>query len=599
MCKGLCGLEMWLCRSDARFVFLTLKHIGQMHNHKTTQQFQQEINKLQAEVKKLKARKKYGLVWEEKEEQVILDCQDKLPILKEVKSKEIKTDDELPVNILIEGDNYHSLSVLSYTHREKIDVIYIDPPYNTGNASWRYNNKIIDSDDSFKHSKFASFINSRLRLAKNLLSPNGIIIFTIDDYEIHTCRLLLDEIFGENNRLGTAVIVHNPRGRNDDQYFATMHEYALFYSKNNQFAKIKKFEFNEESLEKQFPHSDSLSQYGVVSFMRTGNNSDRHTRPNLFYPIYWDGHKLSLKKSKGAVEVLPINEKGEEKTWRWSQDTFAKSHETEILVKKVKGTIRLFKKRRPEIVGGTKPKTIWYDPKYDASSHGVVLLDKLFSKRGVFPYPKSLHAVIDSIFITSNKNSTVLDFFAGSGTTGHAVLELNKKDGGNRKFILCTNNENEICEEVTYPRVKKIITGYKDANGKKVDGLGGNLKYYKTAFVDTEHIAKISDESKIKLTYQVGEMIALRENVLDEIEKNDWWQIFANDNKQLAIYFEEDKKKLQTLVAKLNKENKSTILYIFSWGKNEYKNEFADYKNIRVEDIPEPILAVYKEINKL
>ena len=570
-----------------------------MPNAKTTQQLQQEIEKLNSEIKKLKSKKKYGLIWEEKEEQVILDCQDKLPILKEVKTKEIKTDDTKPINILIEGDNYHSLSVLNYTHREKVDVIYIDPPYNTGNASWRYNNKIIDSDDSFKHSKFASFINSRLRLAKNLLSPNGIIIFTIDDYEIHTCRLLLDEIFGENNRLGTAVIVHNPRGRNDDQYFATMHEYALFYSKNNQFAKIRKFDFNEEAIEKQFPHTDSVSQYGIVSFMRTGNNSDRHTRPNLFYPIYWDGKKLSLKESKGSAKVLPINEKGEEKTWRWSQDTFAKSYETEILVKNVKGAVRLFKKRRPEIVGGTKPKTIWYDPKYDASSHGVVLLDKLFNKRGVFPYPKSLHAVADSIFITSNKNSVVLDFFAGSGTTGHAVMELNKRDGGNRKFILCTNNENEICEEVTYPRVKKIMAGYKDAKDKKVDGLGGNLKYYKTAFVDTEHIAKISDESKIKLTYQVGEMIALRENVLDEVEKNDWWQIFANDNKQLAIYFEEDKKKLQTLVAKLNKENKSTILYIFSWGKNEYKNEFTDYKNIRVEDIPEPILAVYKEINKL
>ena len=213
------------------------------------------------EVARLRKRKKYGLVWEEKPEDVVEQCKTELPVLKEVKNKAIAKDKNGPVNILIEGDNYHALSVLNYTHKGKIDVIYIDPPYNTGNASWRYNNKIVDAEDSFKHSKFASFLQHRLRLAKPLLSPRGVMVLTIDDYEIHTCRMLLDEIFGEKNRLGTVVIVQNPRGRNDDRYFATMHEYALFYAKNTQFAEIKKFEFNDESLLKQFPHKDAISNY--------------------------------------------------------------------------------------------------------------------------------------------------------------------------------------------------------------------------------------------------------------------------------------------------------------------------------------------------
>ena len=303
-----------------------------------------------------------------------------------------------------------------------------------------------------------------------------------------------------------------------------MHEYALFYAKNTQFAEIKKFEFNDESLLKQFPHKDSISNYGVVSFMRTGNNSDRHTRPNLFYPIYWDGKKLSFEKSKRATKILPINEKGEEKTWRWSQDTFLERCKTEIIVKEVKGKVRLFKKRRPEIVGGTKPKTIWYDPRYDASSHGVVLLDRLFKRRGIFPYPKSLYAVVDTLKIASRKNSIVLDFFAGSGTTGHAVLQLNKEDGGNRQFILCTNNENNIATEVCYPRVAKVIEGYKDAAGKMIAGINGNFKYFRTAFVGAEP----NDKNKEALTKQATEMLCMREDTFEPIKETGAVKIFKN-----------------------------------------------------------------------
>jgi adenine-specific DNA-methyltransferase len=217
-----------------------------------------------------------------------------------------------------------------------------------------------------------------------------------------------------------------------------------------------------------------------------------------------------------------------------------------------------------------------------------------------FPFPKSLYAVRDCLAAVcrDRKDAIILDFFAGSGTTGHAVLELNKEIGGNRRFILCTNNENNICEEVTYERVKRVIKGYKNQKGAKVERLGGNLAYYKTDFVNVERLSRVSDEAKIRVTFQVGEMIAIREDTLFEREKNDWWQIFEGNGRLTAIYFTEDKSHLASLVAKLEEEELPTALYIFSWGKNEYKSDYSTGK-IRVEDIPEPILEVYKEINRL
>jgi adenine-specific DNA-methyltransferase len=175
----------------------------------------------------------------------------------------------------------------------------------------------VEKDDTFKHSKWISFINKRLQVAKKLLKKSGIIIVTVDDYEIHTLRLLMDEIFDENNRLGTIVVVHNPRGRNDDKYFATMHEYMLIYSKNSNFASVGYFELTEEDID-AFNMKDEISQYALTSFMRTGNNSDRHTRPNLYYHIYYypKNGQLNLKKTTGSIELLPINNSNEEKTWR-------------------------------------------------------------------------------------------------------------------------------------------------------------------------------------------------------------------------------------------------------------------------------------------
>jgi len=408
----------------------------------------------------------------------------------------------------------------------------------------------------------------------------------------------MDEIFGESNRIGIVSVVHKSEGRNQEKFFGTSHEYMLFYSKNKQSANFAKIVLNED-IQATFDREDKDGLFRLNNYLRSGGGDHnlRKNKPHFFYPIYVssDLKNITIEKQKGYEEILPITSTGQERTWKTTKETFLERlNSGQIIAERDQNNkIQVYEKYRESQV----IKTHWIDPKYHAIHYGTKVVENILGGKK-FDFPKSLYLLIDTLKLTSNVNSTILDFFAGSGTTGHAVLELNKQDGGNRKFILCTNNENKIAEEVTYERLRRVIKGYKNKKGEKVEGLGGNLSYYKTDLIDIEKLQRISDESKIKITYQAGEMIAIRENTLNESDKNDWWQIFEDEEKKTAIYFMEDKAKLPELVKLLEKENKPTVLYIFGWGKNEYKNEYST-KNIKVEDIPEPIIEVYKEINRI
>jgi adenine-specific DNA-methyltransferase len=561
-----------------------------MSHTKTQQELTARIKELENENKQLKSRKKFGLVWEDKPEDVVLQCTENIPVLKEVKNRKIIKDNFTQDNLLIEGDNYHALSVLNYTHKGKIDVIYIDPPYNTGNNSWRYNNDYIDKDDDFKHSKWLSMMNSRLKLSKNLLAKDGALICAIDENELNTLGLMLQEVF-HNYAIDCITVIHNPGGIQGTN-FSYNHEYVYFvYPKRSGYIKPEK-----------------RSGDDLTPFRDWGKeNSKREASPNCFYPIVTDGEKIielgdipnnsyhpksanEIRKD-GLINIWPVDGKGVERRWRFARDTVADIFD-ELVVKKQGDLYQVLRGKINYV-----RKTVWDDSKYNANIYGTQLLSQIIEEK--FPFPKSLYLVKECIeSVNHNKDLTILDFFAGSGTTGHAVLELNKQDDGNRKFILCTNNENKICEEVTYERIKRVIKGYTNKKGEKVEGLGGNLSYYKTDLVNIEKLHKVSDEARIKVTYQAGEMIAVREDTLNEVEKNEWWQIFEGKGKVTAIYFKENKEKLQELINILEKKKIPTTLYIFGWGKNEYRNEYST-KNIKVEDIPEPILEVYKEINRL
>jgi adenine-specific DNA-methyltransferase len=537
---------------------------------------------------------RYGLVWEDKPEDVAEQCDRELPVLHEDTSREIKSKGGLPQNILIEGDNYHALYALSFTHKKKIDVIYIDPPYNTGNKSWRYNNNFVEQEDPYKHSKWVSFMNKRLRLAKKLLKDTGIIICAIDDYEAHNLRHLMDKIFGEENKLGICVVVHNPGGRQDDKYFPTAHEYMLVYAKKITDAQIGRLVLSQDKIE-QFKNEDVFGRYKLRGFRRSGSNSRREDRPNLYYPIYYNEKtkKLSTSKKLGWIELLPIDDKGVKRCWRWNPETFIEKIEKYVEVKTVRGKYDLYVKERENDNMGEKAKTIWNKPKY-AAVGGTQELKQIFNTTSkIFDYPKSLHLLIDVLKITTKSNSVVLDFFAGSGTTGHAVLELNK-DGGNRQFILCTNNENNICEEVTYPRIKKVAKGY---NGNKP--IPANLKYYKTEFVPQI----ITDNDKRVLVSRSTELLCLAENTFELIKQSKRkleYAIYRNQKQLTAIIYDEDtiekcKKELEAL-----KPKEKTVIYVFSYDHEYDVDDFEDLTiRFEVKPIPEAILNVYRKNARL
>lgn len=539
----------------------------------------------------LEKRKKYGLVWEEKPEEVVEMCKEKLPVLKEVKNKGIITNKDKPVNLLIEGDNYHALSVLNYTHAKKVDVIYIDPPYNTGARDWKYNNDYVDQNDAYRHSKWLSFMHNRLILAKNLLSREGVLVCTVDDNEQARLGVLLEELF-PSKQITCVTIVHNPAGIQGNN-FSYCHEYAYFI-----YPKLGRF------IGYQIRDDQDLD---IRNFRDvTGEESLRNAAVNCFYPIYVkDGkikgfgpvsnkdfhpNKINITREDGLIEIYPVDPQGVERKWRFARHT-VESIKNELRAKYIKGRkvwdiIRLKNK--------FNYKTVWIDPKYSSNNYGTQLLNKII-KRNSFSFPKSIYAVLDCIKAASNdnKNAIVLDFFAGSGTTGHAVLELNKQDSGRRKFILCTNNENNIATEVCYPRIQKVIKGYKNPSGDKIEGLGGNLKYFKTSFVPSEP----TDKNKEMLTKQSIEMLCLREDTFDFVSETDTIKIFRNKEKYTGILF--DQMEIPNFKKIIKEFDKPVSVYVFSLSDDDFAEEFADMRDkVKVCSIPEAILRVYRRIFK-
>ena len=558
-------------------------------------------------IEKYETRKKFGLIWDEErtKEKFEKDAENGLPVLKEMVSKKIIDDSEAP-NILIEGDNYHALSVLNFTHQGKIDAIYIEPPYNTGAKDWKYNNDYVDANDTYRHSKWLSFMKKRLQLSKNLLSEDGIICVTIDDYEMSRLSILMEEIFGEENHLGTVVIRNNPSGRSTERGFSIAHEYAIFYSKSEK-VKIGRLERNESQIAR-YKEKDEQGAFEWVNFRKHG--ATRQESPKMYYPIFlsqksvripnveWNEKKqewdLKEKPRRGESVIFPIDEDGFDRRWKWGIER-AKSEikEMKVGLDKSKKLAVYIKSRINN--DGMLPLTWWDKKEYSATTHGTNLLKDVFSSLQVFAYPKSLHAVKDCLRVLSEKKDAIfLDYFAGSGTTGHAILELNKEDGGERRFILCTNNENKICEDVTYPRLKKIMTGYTNRSKSKVTGLGGSLKYFKTSFVK-KSLAK--DDLKIRLTNECAEMLCLREGVFDETKSTSDYKIFKQNDKILAVYYSLERDALKVLKKDLDKLEGQKTLYCFTLDPlGLSKSDFVGWSDVILEPIPQKILEVYKQI---
>jgi adenine-specific DNA-methyltransferase len=526
-------------------------------------------------VEKLESRKKYGLIWDEEKakEQFEKDAQNAFPVLEEVKNKEITDRDKSkPVNILIKGDNYHALSVLSFTHQNKIDVIYIDPPYNTGEGDFKYNDKLIDKSDVYRHSKWLTFMNKRLRLAKNLLNENGVIFISIDDNEFAQLKLLCDEIFDESRFYGCLTWIKRTKSTNSGKAKRMLQqkvEYILVYG-NKSTSEFQGFELLWNGQQKKYPHT---GKFGPCRFENLeATDYGRKKRDTMKFPILgvkppvgrrWqvgsETAKLMIKEGRiELVEGFPMRAvyPGDEESesfipfWSHLDDT---------------GTAESGKQELAEIIG---------------PDHGFDTVK-----------PTNL---IKRILERFGESVVVLDFFAGTGTTAQAVLELNKK-GGNRSFILCTNDENKICSSVCYPRVRNVISGYKTSSKKdKIDGLGSSLKFFETKFI--KKTANI-DDFKTRITEKCTEMLCIRENVFGVVKTNDEYQIFQRGDKNMAIYHALDQNSLSNLKRDFDKLKGEKILYCFTLDPIGLdKGDFQDWKDIILEPIPQKILDVYKQI---
>lgn len=479
---------------------------------------------LLAEINRLKKNKKYGLVWEHKKEQVIEDFETQQPYLQEVTEKRIENAPGEPTNLIIEGDNFEALSILNYTHAGKVDVIYIDPPYNTGNKDFIYNDNYVDSEDEFRHSKWLSFMEPRLKLAKNLLKDDGVIFISIDDNELSSLRILCDKIFCGyfiNNLIWTYGKMSN-----ESKKFANNHEYILCYGKSERSILVPSMKKEDTEYKKRWEKylRNNKIYYGDVK-----NKSD----------------KMISKRIKKALE--------DEKLGVLPDDYVLYDFDKEY---KVDNDVLYC----PIIKGNSSEKISEFGA-------GQKPLDLLYRVISSFP----------------RKDITVLDFFAGTGTTCECCVRLSKMDGGQRECIICTNNENNIAEDITYGRLKRL------------DGdISINLRYFKIKHCEKK--ASI-DANRLEIVRYLEDIIQVKENAFEQIEVNEDLALYKNSERFVGMVFEPFAlEEIIESIKEKNSENKPVKLYVFSYSRDAFEDNYGTDFEIEFVAMPEGLLKTYANI---
>jgi adenine-specific DNA-methyltransferase len=410
------------------------------------------------------------------------------------KSKSLTKTVSLNDNLIIHGDNLKALKALLPTYAGKIKCIYIDPPYNTGNENWAYNDnvnspmmqdwlgKIVDKDDLTKHDKWLCMMTPRLKLLRELLSEDGVIFVSCDDNENHHLKALLDEIFGEENFVVTITVKANPRGRQSEKDIAIIHDFLICYAKNDEVVELSGLPLTQEDVDDFDQQDESGKYWRELGLRQRGSASLREDRPDMYFPIYVnpENGKVSLKKSGSySAEVLPKKSDGRDSRWMWSPTKVEKEIHR-VYARKIerRNEYDVFIKDYLEKDNGmrtTKAKSIWLDKDVNTEVGGKLLKQII---PGVnFQYPKPVGLVKKILRVASDENSIILDSFAGSGTTAHAVLELNKEDGGSRQFILVECED--YADNITAERVRRIIKGVpKVKNEQLKEGLGGTFSFF-------------------------------------------------------------------------------------------------------------------------
>lgn len=522
--------------------------------------------------------KKYGLVFEEHREAIDEKLENNAPVFTEEKGLFVDGGGEL--NFLLEGDNLASLKLLEKTHRGKIDVIYIDPPYNTGDEDFIYDDDFVDENDVFRHSKWLSFMDKRLKIAKNLLNDSGIIFISIDDNEQAPLKILCDEIFHESNFIDTLMVeMSNTGGMKVGSAkkgtITKNGEFVLIYAKNksnqdtqrtplfdfvpgfdthfnlyrNEDGSILNFGdvlFNQKEIIEELNNFKIKLSKNTVSLKAISDIFDKSEVVQKYILENLD----NICRPRNEVPNIPSDIKLE--TGKWKEYISEKREESYYLTKNEKNEIiqlvpmkynyrntdDFIEKYGRSVIRGDYWKGFWLDMGNIAKEGAVEF------KNG--KKPVRLIKQLLKWSISTNPSATILDFFAGSGTTGHAVLKLNAEDGGHRKFILCTNNENNICREITYQRLKTVITGKRKDGSTYSDGLPGSLKYFKTDFIP------ISE----KMYYEYADDLLLHVRELVELEN----AVNFDKDKTVAIVLDDDEMEefIATLVESGRNEQKDT-----------------------------------------
>ena len=608
-------------------------------------------------VNSLNTDRKYGLIWEDKPEDAEELLRTHLPVLKEVEERRIiaspspseggekhhlaqtrqaelfDTEEDTtnidtasssspsgrsggaPNHILIEGDNLHALTALTFTHENKIDVIYIDPPYNTGNKDFKYNDAFVDKEDSYRHSKWLSFMHKRLEIAKRLLSDKGVIFISIDDNEIAQLKILCNEIFQEENML--AVMIWQQGKKSSGNLIGVNHEYMLVYAKNRSLIDNPNLSWKQkkDGLEKIYKKFENLKKEFKTDYnkieqeIKTWFNSLAENDPAYSSKHYSlvDEKGLFFADNSCAPDrpetrchkplIHPITKKETAVPtlgWRWKEDTLDKMVlDGKIYFGKEESTVPKVKKYLKDMETEL-PSSIFYRDGRGASAElEMILGEKMFNN------PKDRNEI--ARVLNFRYNGLILDFFAGSGTTLHATMQLNAEDGGSRQCILVTNNENNICEEVTYERNKRVIQGYTNAKGVQVEGLtNNNLRYYQSDYISRDRTHK----NKRELVYAATEMLCIKEDIYTELDEIGGEKLIEKDLRcfsdkgqyMLVVYNEEIIDWLAPVIAKIDTQKKIKI-YIFAPGQYPFTEEFEDVLDkVELCALPDAIYKAYANV---
>ena len=506
----------------------------------------------------------------------------------------ISEDKDAPNHILIEGDNLEALATLAYTHEGKIDIIYIDPPYNTGNKDFRYNDSYVDKEDSYRHSKWLSFMSRRLKITKKLLSDRGIIFISIDDNEQAQLKLLCDEVFGNKNFVADLIWSNQEGGgSSDSKLFRIKHEHIIVFSKDISQLDIKGVDITNED---RYKEEDEYSKVrGKYYLQKLGMGSIQYSE-SLNYPIIApDGSKIYPSD----------NNNGKKACWRWSKEKLNWGIENGfIVIKKSKNIWTVYTKQylncdnNGEIIIRTQ-RPLGIIDKFSSTQAAKFLESIGLSKLFNYSKPTDLIKYLIDRFV--DFNPIILDFFAGSGTTLHATMQLNAEDGGRRQCILVTNNENNICEEVTYERNRRVIQGYTNAKGEEVEGLTkNNLRYYRTGFVRRNR----SMQNMRKLVNLATDMLCIKEDLYTEQKTfggqktyKGIFRYFDDEKKQmLVIYREEAIDELVDIIYDLDIIQPIKV-YVFSPSEDPWEGSFDDVSDkVELCALPQAIYNTYRRI---